>query len=159
MGGSAELLRAEQDGDPARAVEVYDHVVATVRPLWHEWFQARLRLTAIVIGIHATAAAHQSTAEREAAADVVHRMLNDGERVIDFYAEYDTARGPEYQAWVARLAAEDLRFRWLSQLDPPAADELVSAWLRHRGGLRRVRRRLRDRARARPLRRSAARDR
>lgn len=129
VGGSAELLRAEQDGDPARAAEVYDKVVATVRPLWHEWFQARLRLTAIVIGIHATAAAHQSTAEREAAADVVRRMLNDGERVIDFYAEYDTARGPEYQAWVARLAAEDLRFRWLSQLDPPSSDELVSAWL------------------------------
>ncbi|MEO5664758.1 MAG: AAA family ATPase [Nocardioides sp.] len=128
MGGSAELIRAEQEGDQARAVEVYDKVIATVRPLWHEWFQARLRLATIVIGIHATAAAHQSTAEREAAADVVHRMLNDGERVIDFYAEYDTARGPEYQAWVARLAAEDLRFRWLSQLDPPTSDELVTIW-------------------------------
>ena len=58
-----------------RAVEIYDHVVETVRPLWHEWFQARLRLSAIVIGIHATAAAHQSVAEREASADVVRRML------------------------------------------------------------------------------------
>lgn len=129
VGGSAELVRAEHAGDPERAVEIYDRVVATVRPLWHEWFQARLRLTVTVIGIHATAAAQQSVAEREAAAEVVRRMLSDGERVIDFYAEYDTARGPEYLAWVARLAAEDLRWRWLSQLDPPSAEELVDAWL------------------------------
>jgi DNA-binding CsgD family transcriptional regulator len=128
VGASAELMRAEQDGEPERAVEIYDHVVETVRPLWHEWFQARLRLTATVIGIHATAAAHQSVAEREASAVVVRRMLDDGERVIDFYAEYDTSRGPEYQAWVARLAAEDLRWRWLSQLDPPSGDELVAVW-------------------------------
>ncbi|EON22644.1 regulatory protein, LuxR [Nocardioides sp. CF8] len=128
VGASAELMRAEQAGDPARAVEIYDHVVETVRPLWHEWFQARLRLTTIVIGIHATAAAHQSVAEREAAAKVTGRMLSDAARVADFYAQYDTARGPEYQAWVARLAAEELRWRWLSQLDPPGPDELVAAW-------------------------------
>lgn len=30
--------------------------------------------------------------------------------------------------WVARRAAEHLRWRWLAQLDPPSADELVSAW-------------------------------
>ncbi|HXH79425.1 helix-turn-helix transcriptional regulator [Nocardioides sp.] len=128
VAGSAELVRAEQDGDPARAVEVYDHLVATVRPLWHEWFQARLRLTVIVIGIHATAAAHQSAGEREASAHVVHRMLTDAERVIDFHAEYEAARGPEHQAWAARLRAEELRWRWLSQLDPPDAAELVAAW-------------------------------
>ena len=44
-GDRPSCVRAEQDGDPARAVEIYDHVVETVRPLWHEWFQARLRLT------------------------------------------------------------------------------------------------------------------
>ncbi|WP_310529062.1 AAA family ATPase [Nocardioides sp.] len=129
VAGSAELVRAEQEADAERSVEIYDHVVATVRPLWHEWFQARLRLTAVVIGIHATAAGRQSVAEREASAGVVRRMLSDGERVIDFYAEFDTARGPEYRAWVARLAAEDLRWRWLSQLDPPSAEDLVSVWL------------------------------
>ena len=128
VGGTAELVRAEQEVDEARAVEIYDAVVATVRPLWHEWFQARLRLTATVVGIHASAAAHQSLARREAAAADVRRMLSDGERVIDYYAEYDTSRGPEYQAWVARLVAEDLRWRWLSQLDPPSAEDLVSQW-------------------------------
>ncbi|WP_165807206.1 helix-turn-helix transcriptional regulator [Nocardioides currus] len=128
VAGSAELVRADQDGDAARAVEVYDRIVATVRPLWHEWFQARLRLAVLVVGIHASAAAQQSAAEREAGADVVRRMVGDAERVMDYYAEYDASRGPEFHAWVARLAAEDLRWRWLSQLDPPDAEELVVAW-------------------------------
>jgi DNA-binding CsgD family transcriptional regulator/tetratricopeptide (TPR) repeat protein len=125
---TAELTRAEQDGDAARAVEVYDLVVDTVRPIWHEWFQARLRLSTVVVGVLATAAAHQSAAEREQMADVVRRMLDDGERVIDFYAQFEISHGPEYHAWVARRAAEALRWRWLSQLDPPGAPELVAAW-------------------------------
>ena len=29
---------------------------------------------------------------------------------------------------MTRLAAEELRWRWLSQLDPPSGDELVAAW-------------------------------
>ncbi len=121
-------MRAEQDGEPDRALEIYDHLVETVRPLWHEWFQARLRLAVIVIGIHATAAAQQSAAEREASAAVLNRVLADAERVIDFHAEYDSARGPEHRAWAARRTAEELRWRWLSQLDPPDATELTAAW-------------------------------
>lgn len=125
---TAELARAEQDGDAARGVEVYDLVVDTVRPIWHEWFQARLRLSTVVVGLLATSAAHQSAAEREAADLVVRRMLDDGERVIDFYAEFEISRGPEYHAWVARRTAERLRWQWLSQLDPPDAAELAAAW-------------------------------
>ena len=125
---TAELTRAEQEGDAAHGVEVYDLVVETVRPIWHEWFQARLRLSTVVVGMLATSAAHQSAAEREAAADVVRRMLDDGERVIDFYAEFEISRGPEYHAWVARRTAEGLRWRWLSQLDPPDAADLAAAW-------------------------------
>lgn len=125
---TAELTRAEQEGDAAHGVEVYDLVVETVRPIWHEWFQARLRLSTVVVGMLATSAAHQSAAEREAAAHVVRRMLDDGERVIDFYAEFEISRGPEYHAWVARRTAEGLRWRWLSQLDPPDAADLAAAW-------------------------------
>lgn len=128
IGASAELVRADQLGDASAAIEVYDRVVGTVRPLWHEWFQARLRLATVVVGIHATAAARQTVVEREAAAVAVRRVLNDAERTIDFHAEYDSAHGPEYQAWAARLAAEELRWHWLSQFDPPDADLLATAW-------------------------------
>ena len=58
----------------------------------------------------------------------VDRLMSDGGRVIDFYAPYDGNRGPEYRMWVARRAAEHLRWRWLAQVDPPSSAELVEAW-------------------------------
>ena len=126
--GSAEVMRAAAADDPAGALAAYDDVVAAVVPLWHEWFQARLRLAALVIGAYAGAAARQSADEREGAAREVDRLMSDAGRVIDFYAPYEASRGPEYRLWVARRAAEHLRWRWLAQVDPPAADELVAAW-------------------------------
>ena len=126
--GSAELMRAAAAADAAGALAVYDDIVASVVPLWHEWFQARLRLATIVVGAFASAAAHQSAEEREEAAVVVDRVHADGARVIDFYSRYEASRGPEYRMWVARRAAEHLRWRWLAQVDPPSADELVAAW-------------------------------
>ncbi|GAA5106881.1 helix-turn-helix transcriptional regulator [Alloalcanivorax gelatiniphagus] len=125
---SAELMRAAAAGDATRAVAVYDDVVAVVVPLWHDWFQARLRLATLVVGALANAAQHQSADEREAAAADVDRMMADGGRVIDFYAPYDDSHGPEYRMWVARRSAEHLRWRWLAQVDPPTRDELVAAW-------------------------------
>ncbi|RYB94398.1 helix-turn-helix transcriptional regulator [Nocardioides oleivorans] len=126
--GGAELMRAVAAGDGTAALAVYDDVVAAVVPLWHEWFQARLRLSTVAISAFAAAAAHQSADEREAAAVDVERLVADGGRVIDFYAPYDGSHGPEYRMWVARRAAEHLRWRWLAQVDPPSAEELVGAW-------------------------------
>ncbi|WP_165820978.1 helix-turn-helix transcriptional regulator [Nocardioides gansuensis] len=128
IAGTAELDRADHDGDPHRAMEVYERIVDTLRPLWHEWFQARLRLAATVIGVHASAAARQSAEERLAAAPVVAQLFADGERVIERYADYEIAQGPEARAWMLARTAEHLRWRWLSQLDPPAADDLLAAW-------------------------------
>lgn len=126
--GGAEILRATAAGDAALALSVYDDVVAAVVPLWHEWFQARLRLATLTVAAFAAAAPHQSADERESAAYDVERLMADGGRVIDFYAPYDGSHGPEYRMWVARRAAEHLRWRWLAQVDPPSADELVAAW-------------------------------
>ena len=126
--GGAELMRAAAAADPAEALRVYDDVVATVVPLWDDWFQARLRLATITVGAFASAAPRQSAEERETARADVDRLMSDAGRVIDFYARYDASRGPEYQLWVARRTAEHLRWRWLAQVDPPSADELVAAW-------------------------------
>lgn len=126
--GSAEVMRAAAAGDPAAALAAYDDVVASVAPLWHEWFQARLRLATLAIGAFAGAAARQSGDEREVARSDVDRLMSDAGRVIDFYAPYDASRGPEYRMWVARRSAEHLRWRWLAQVDPPSADELVAGW-------------------------------
>ena len=54
----------------ATAIAVYDDVVAAVVPLWHDWFQARLRLSTLVLGALATAAPHQSADERAAMLEV-----------------------------------------------------------------------------------------
>ena len=126
--GSAEVMRAAAAADPERAVAVYDDVVASVVPLWHDWFQARLRLATLVVGAFASAAAHQPADEREAARADVDRMMSDGGKVIDFYSRYEASRGPEYRMWVARRTAEHLRWRWLAQVDAPSSDELVAAW-------------------------------
>lgn len=126
--GSAEVMRAAAAGDPAGALAAYDDVVASVIPLWHEWFQARLRLATLVVGAFASAAARQSADERDAARAVVDRLMSDAGKVIDFYAPYDASRGPEYRLWVARRTAEHLRWRWLAQVEPPPAEELVEAW-------------------------------
>ncbi len=128
IAGTAELMAAEQRGDPDAALATYDQVVATVASLWHERFQARLRLATVVIGIFASAATKQTAGQRALAAESVTRLHEDGARVIDFYADYETARGPEYQAWVRRREAEHLRWRWLSQIDAPPAEELLAAW-------------------------------
>jgi DNA-binding NarL/FixJ family response regulator/tetratricopeptide (TPR) repeat protein len=125
---SAELMAAGAVGDAARAVAVYDDLVAVVVPLWHEWFQARLRISTLTVAALASAAPRQSSEERQSSAADVERLMGDGARVIDFYAPYDGSHGPEYRMWVARRTAEHLRWRWLAQVEPPAAEELVGAW-------------------------------
>lgn len=126
--GSAEIMRAAAAADARAALAVYDDVTDAVVPLWHEWFQARLRLATLVVAAFAAAAPRQSADEREAASSAVDRMMSDSARVIDFYAPYDGSHGPEYRMWVARRTAEHLRWRWLAQVDPPTSDELAAAW-------------------------------
>ncbi|MFC0222471.1 ATP-binding protein [Nocardioides zeicaulis] len=125
---TATLLRAATDRDAATALTTYDDVVETVVPLWHEWFQARLRLATLALAALASAAPQQSAEERAALAADVDRLVADGGRVIDFYAPYDDSHGPEYRMWVARRTAEHLRWRWLAQVEPPTSEELVAAW-------------------------------
>ncbi|NYE36627.1 DNA-binding CsgD family transcriptional regulator/tetratricopeptide (TPR) repeat protein [Nocardioides cavernae] len=125
---TATLLRAGADRDARAALTTYAELVETVVPLWHEWFQARLRLSTLTVAALAAAAPQQSAEERASLAGDVERLVADGGRVIDFYAPYDDSHGPEYRMWVARRSAEHLRWRWLAQVDPPSADELVAAW-------------------------------
>ena len=143
---TAELARAEQEGDAAWGVEVYDLVVETVRPIWHEWFQARLRLSTVVVGLLASRAVHQSAAEREAAALVVRRLLDDGERVIDFYAQFEISHGPEYHAWVGVPRGRGAALAVAEPARPAGGGRAGGGLARGRAGVRH----LRPRARAGP---------
>jgi DNA-binding CsgD family transcriptional regulator len=78
----------------------------------------------------ATAATRMSAAERSALAPMAERLHADGQEIVTRHRESGIESGPEGLAWIARLPAEWLRWRWTAQLDPPDQDELVTAWRR-----------------------------
>ncbi|MGZ4639239.1 MAG: ATP-binding protein, partial [Actinomycetes bacterium] len=130
VSGAAAIDLLGDRGDLAGATAMYDDLVATVGELWQApSFQARIRLSALMLGHLGTAATRVTAGERatlaargaelaEAAAQVERRGALRGRR-----------RGPEGDAWAARVVAEHLRLRWLTAVDPPAEDELVAAWV------------------------------
>ncbi|MEP7053768.1 MAG: AAA family ATPase [Actinomycetota bacterium] len=116
-------------GDLAAANAVYDEVVATVSELWRLMaFQARIRLSALVLGDLAAAAATSVADERAALVARGDVLLANAVKSADKGRVRGQKRGPEGEAWVARVGAEHLRLRWLTGIDVPTESELVSAW-------------------------------
>jgi DNA-binding CsgD family transcriptional regulator len=69
-----------------------------------------------------------SAAERAAYAERVDRIHADGHVVLERYSDPSGHWGPEGRAWMKRLDAETLRFRWLAGIDAPPQDALVDTW-------------------------------
>jgi len=127
-GSSAELDLHEHAGDQAAALETYRQVVETLTGIWHPLFQARVRLAATVVAAFANAASRRTSAERSDDAEVVRGLVADAQKVLDRRGDSLVSWGPESRAWEARLAAEELRWRWAADVEPPPQDELVAAW-------------------------------
>jgi DNA-binding CsgD family transcriptional regulator len=125
---AVEIDAAGYRGDPAAAVEAYHEVVAVLSRIWHEWFSARIRLGALTIAAITRAVPHLSAAERAAYAEKVDRIHADGHVVLDRYSDPSGHWGPEGRAWMKRLDAETLRFRWLAGIDAPPQEALVDCW-------------------------------
>ena len=125
---AVEMEAAGHRGDAAGAVEAYDEVVAVLSRIWHEWFSARIRLGAVAIAAVNRAVPAMSAAERAQYAERVDRIHADGHVVLDRYSDPSGHWGPEGRAWMKRLDAETLRFRWLSGVDAPPQDVLVDVW-------------------------------
>jgi DNA-binding CsgD family transcriptional regulator/tetratricopeptide (TPR) repeat protein len=125
---SAELELAEQAGDAAQALATYDHAVEVLSAMWRDLFQARLRLATLTLGVLGTAARRESHAERTAARDTAAQLLDDARRVVSNNRDQGLVFGPEAQAWIVRVEAEHLRWRWLAQIDPPSPEELRESW-------------------------------
>lgn len=121
-GAALDLL--SDSGRLGEAVALHDDVVSLVARLWEDRdFQARIRLSALLLGQLASAAAVASASERlelalraEALAEAVSRAARAAVRP-----------GPESRAWRARAAAEHLRLRHLTGT-AVQADHLVGAW-------------------------------
>ena len=106
----------------------HDEVVASAGASWHPEFQARARLSALVLGQLASAAGgNPAVAEPQSMrrADELLAVVESIQRTVDARPR---GFGPEGRAWVARTRAEHLRLRWRTGCDPPVLDELVYAW-------------------------------
>lgn len=116
-------------GQLDRALQVYEQAVAQLTQLWQgEWFQARIRLGALITSAASGAVTAQpsprrtETVERlrpivDAAREAAHRGLPKGRKL-----------GIESVAWLARLEAEWARLRWLADVDPPGVEEHLDLW-------------------------------
>lgn len=114
-------------GDIAGAIAIHDEVVQRVSGLWqHADFQARVRLSALLLG---QLAAHVATAGAGDRVELARRGSELGaaaERAVT--GSRSATVGVEAVAWLARARAEHLRLRWLTGGDPPDQDELIAGW-------------------------------
>jgi DNA-binding CsgD family transcriptional regulator/tetratricopeptide (TPR) repeat protein len=117
-------------GDLAGAQAVYDDVVATVSAVWElTLFQARIRLSALMLGHLAAEAIRSGTAERAGLAARGDELAAAAVEVAEHGLLPGRRQGPEGQAWLARAQAEHLRLRWLTGVAAPPEGELVDAWV------------------------------
>ena len=126
--GTAAVDAFGDSGDVDGAVAAFDDVVATIGGLWTEHFQARVRLTALLLGQLAGAVARTPSGDRDRLLDRLPEHLAGVEGTLQRVRRRKRPFGPEGMAWLARVHAEHLRLRWLADADPPAEDDLVAAW-------------------------------
>ena len=116
-------------GDVAAMLALHDDAVVVAARMWStEHFQARLRMSGLVLGHLANAVANAPTAERVTLTARVAGLAAAADAVQARVVRQKRAFGPEGRAWAARTRAEHLRVRWLSGVDRPEEDELVAAW-------------------------------
>jgi len=114
-------------GDSGRledALALHDDVVTLVAHLWEDPdFQARIRLSALLLGQLGTAAVHASASERLPLA----RRGDELDEAVSRASATAVRPGPETLAWQARAAADSRRLRHLTGSAVPP-DESVAAW-------------------------------
>ncbi|MEO5710154.1 MAG: AAA family ATPase [Nocardioidaceae bacterium] len=129
-GAGAEIEWYGGQRDVPAMIATFERAVQVVGLAWSEGFQARIRLTALVLGHLADAAAEAPHGERTDLVEHAPALLAGVDRVMQRVRRRKRPFGPEGVAWLERTHAEHLRLRWLADVDPPEADELVVAWER-----------------------------
>ena len=126
--GAAEIDWYGARHDVVAMQQSFDRAVETVGLVWSEPFPARIRLTALVLGHLADAAARASQAERPGLLERVPGLMAGVDRAEQRIRLRKLPFGPEGVAWLERVQAEHQRLRWLSDIDPPTEDEMLAAW-------------------------------
>ena len=114
--------------DAEAALAAYDDAVGVLSTIWHEGFGAQIRLAALTVAAICRALPAVPSAERPAWQDHVDRLHADGGKVLSRYTDPSGSWGPEGRSWAARLEAETARAHWLTGLEPPTPERLVSVW-------------------------------
>ena len=94
-------------------------MVGTLARIWREYFHARVRISAVTVSALAHGIADESAETRAHVAAQVDKVVQGGENTVRHLREVGDEWGPEGAAWVLRLRAEKLRFRWLAGIDAP----------------------------------------
>jgi DNA-binding CsgD family transcriptional regulator len=129
VSGAAGIDVLGSRGDLAAVLDLHKEVVTCATELWQQMdFQARIRLNALVIGHLSTAAAQASSTERVEFAELGEELATKAHKVARNSLVRSHRRGPEGDAWLARLDAEHARLRWVTGQFPPSEDQLVQAW-------------------------------
>jgi DNA-binding CsgD family transcriptional regulator len=126
--GAAAIDLHGARGDLEGMWRVLDEVVASLSQTWSPLFQARLRLSVLVLGQLGTAAAIASAHDKAELVSRVPELLEAIEGVRRRTADRPRGFGPEGRAWLARGRAEEARLRWLTGAEPPESGALVTAW-------------------------------
>jgi DNA-binding CsgD family transcriptional regulator/tetratricopeptide (TPR) repeat protein len=129
--GSAAIDLYGDRGDIEAATTMYDDIVALVSELWQmPAFQARIRLSALLLGQLCAEAARSGSLERAELARRGDELVAGARLAMEHGRVRGWRRGPEGEAWVARVDAEHARLRWLTGVDAPTEKELIGAWER-----------------------------
>ncbi len=126
--GSAAIDLHGDRGDIGAATAAYNDVVVTVSQIWRqEYFQARMRLSGLLLGQLCGRAVRSAAQERPGLAALGDELVAASSAAAD-EARGSRTLGPEATAWLGRVSAEHARLRWLTGVEIPDEDGLVKTW-------------------------------
>ncbi|MBO0728098.1 MAG: response regulator transcription factor, partial [Acidimicrobiaceae bacterium] len=129
LAGAAAIDIHGDRGDIAGAVQAHDDTVEAVTRLWRvPTFDARVRLSALLIGQLATDAARTPGEARKDLLSSATALADAARESARYSQAMHRYAGPEAQAWSERVSAEHLRLRSQSGIDVPGPGEMVKAW-------------------------------
>ncbi len=116
-------------GDLAAATAAHDETVATLGEMWaNKDFQARIRMSGLLLGQLASAVPGVGSQDRDDLVGQAGDLVEAAHRAVQLREQSVWDEGPEGRAWLARVAAEHARLRWLVGDDAPDPAQLVAAW-------------------------------
>ncbi|MDX6301783.1 MAG: hypothetical protein QOF53_2997 [Nocardioidaceae bacterium] len=127
-GGAADIEWYGAQGDLDGMLRAFDRATDLMEATGY--YQARIRLTALLLGRLADVAAVAPHGERADLAARAPELVAAVQKVMHRVEQRKRPFGSEGIAWLERTYAEDHRLRWLADVDPPSEDALVEAWER-----------------------------